>query len=54
MAMADSISSAVINILNDSYVMVDEDLILYDDSDSEGLYEEVCYVFLYFVVVIML
>lgn len=42
MAMADTISSAVIDILNDNYVMTEEDLILYDDSDTEGLYEEVC------------
>lgn len=42
MAMADSISNAVIDILNDSYVTTEDDLILFDDSDSEGAYEEVC------------
>lgn len=47
MAMADTISSAVIDILNDNYVMTEEDLILYDDSDSEGLYEEVYCIFCY-------
>lgn len=41
MAMAESISNAVIDILNDSFVTTEEDLILYDDSDSEGVYEEV-------------
>lgn len=45
MAMGDIISSAVIDIINDSYVMPEEDLILFDDSDSEGVYEEVCSVF---------
>ncbi|EFN87674.1 hypothetical protein EAI_03986 [Harpegnathos saltator] len=39
-AMANSISNAVIDILNNSYVMVDEDLILNDDSDSENLHEK--------------
>lgn len=42
MAMADSISNAVRDILNDSYMMTEEDLILFDDSDSEGAYEGVC------------
>lgn len=45
--MADTISSAVIDILNDNYVMTDEDLILYDDSDNERLYEEVCCIFFF-------
>ncbi|XP_025160571.1 uncharacterized protein LOC112589900 [Harpegnathos saltator] len=38
--MANSISDAVIDILNNSYVMVDEDLILNNDGDRENLYEE--------------
>ncbi|XP_077279989.1 uncharacterized protein LOC143907229 [Temnothorax americanus] len=39
-AMAECFSSAIIDIINENYVMAQEDLILYEDSDNEGLYEE--------------
>ncbi|EFN88469.1 hypothetical protein EAI_10970 [Harpegnathos saltator] len=38
--MGDIISSAVIGIINESNVMLEEDLILFDDNDNEGVYEE--------------
>lgn len=48
MAMADSISNAVIDTLNVNYVKTEDELILLDDSDSKGAYEEVCTFFLPF------
>jgi len=41
LAMAEEISKATINILNECIVIVDEELILFDESDDEGNFKEV-------------
>lgn len=42
LAMAEEISKATINVLNESVVVADEELILFDETDDEGNFEEVC------------
>ncbi|XP_011702627.1 PREDICTED: uncharacterized protein LOC105458780 [Wasmannia auropunctata] len=40
LAMAEEISKATINVLNEHIVIVDEELILFDESDDEGNFKE--------------
>lgn len=44
LAMAHEISKATINIINDCIISTEEELILFDESDNEGEFEEVCFI----------
>lgn len=40
--MTEEISKAIINVLNECVVIVDEELILFNESNDERNFEEVC------------
>ncbi|KAG5338020.1 SETMR methyltransferase, partial [Acromyrmex heyeri] len=42
LAMAEEISKATLNVLNECIVIVDEELILFDESDDEENFKELC------------
>lgn len=42
LSMAEEISKAIINVLNECIVIADEDLILFKESDDEGNFKEIC------------
>jgi len=42
--MADEISKATINVLNESVVRMEEELILFDESDDERNFKEICFI----------
>lgn len=41
-AMGEVMFEEIINILGDRQIVIENDLILFDESDTEGIYEEVC------------
>lgn len=41
-AMGEVICEEIINILGDRQIVIENDLILFDESDTEEIYEEVC------------
>jgi hypothetical protein len=52
LAMADEISKATINVLNEGVIVMEEELILFSEGDDEEDFEEVCFIVSFTIVII--